>query len=141
MKMNLVLIIFVLTLKTTAAYNFSKSIEFKETILVEAISQILKEHKSTSISISKNVDAENSVVTGVIQAIQSKHPIIFESRLRNDRHGCNILFADDLNGLRLLINFKKKKFTKKFILQGNLQKNETYYLQLRRKLLNRFESL
>lgn len=97
------LIIFVLTLETIAAYNFSMSIEFKETVLVEAISQIV--HRSTSLSISKTVDADNSVVdiiTAVLQAVQSKSPIIFESRLRSTRHGCNILFADDLHGFRFV---------------------------------------
>lgn len=106
-----------LTFQVVVSYNFSKSIEFKDTNLVEAISDIVHNHfiyKSTSISISKSVTIENSVVdiiTGLLQSIQPKTQIIFVSKLlRTTRYECNIFFADDLDGFRFVIFFFSQIF-------------------------------
>lgn len=105
--MNIFFFAFLLTFQMIVSYNFSKTINFKETNLVEAISEIVHKHyihKSNSISISKSSnDSVVDIIAGVLQVIQSKTGIIFVSKLlRITRYECNIFFADDLNGFRFV---------------------------------------
>lgn len=107
--MKIVFVTLLLTFQMVVSYNFLKSIEFHETNLVEAISEIVNNHfihKSTSISISKSINVENSVVdiiAGVLQVIHPKTQIIFVTKMLTTRYECNIIFADDLDGFRFVI--------------------------------------
>lgn len=109
LKMKIVFVTLLLTFQMVVSYNFLKSIEFHETNLVEAISEIVNNHfihKSTSISISKSINVENSVVdiiAGVLQVIHPKTQIIFATKRLTTRYECNIIFADDLDGFRFVI--------------------------------------